>query len=76
MIASLVGYSDQLYFSRVFRKSMGMSPAEYRKCTPSETLTQAVDCIVMDDTEKVLYKPVLPVKNTKISFESLYLVTT
>ena len=26
-----IGFDDQFYFSRVFRKVMGMSPVEYRK---------------------------------------------
>ncbi len=30
-IAELVGFKDPLYFSKVFRKSYGMSPSEYRK---------------------------------------------
>lgn len=30
-ISSLVGIDDQLYFSRLFRKCMGMSPSEYGK---------------------------------------------
>ena len=30
-IASLVGYDDQMYFSRVFRKRVGTSPSEFRK---------------------------------------------
>lgn len=30
-IASIVGYDDALYFSRVFRKQVGMSPTKYRK---------------------------------------------
>lgn len=30
-IASLVGYDDQMYFSRVFRKRVGASPSEFRK---------------------------------------------
>jgi len=30
-IASLVGYDDQMYFSRVFHKRVGTSPSEYRK---------------------------------------------
>lgn len=41
-IASSVGFSDQLYFSRVFSKQMGISPSKYRKeaqvqKTPPET---------------------------------------
>ena len=30
-VARELGFDDQFYFSRVFRKVMGMSPAEYRK---------------------------------------------
>lgn len=30
-IASMVGYDDQMYFSRVFRKRVGASPSEFRK---------------------------------------------
>lgn len=30
-IASLVGYDDQMYFSRVFRKRVGASPSEFRR---------------------------------------------
>ncbi|MEO8411967.1 MAG: helix-turn-helix domain-containing protein, partial [Propionivibrio sp.] len=30
-VASLVGYDDQMYFSRVFRKRVGTSPTEFRK---------------------------------------------
>ncbi len=30
-IANAVGFGDQLYFSRVFSKQMGMSPSKYRK---------------------------------------------
>ena len=29
-VAFMVGYDDYTYFSRVFRKSTGMSPREYR----------------------------------------------
>ena len=29
-ISFLVGYDDYHYFSRVFRKKMGISPSEYR----------------------------------------------
>lgn len=30
-IASIVGYDNPLYFSRLFRKQVGVSPSEYRK---------------------------------------------
>ena len=30
-IAALVGYSDGLYFSRIFKKATGMAPLIYRK---------------------------------------------
>jgi len=30
-VSSLVGYDDQLYFSRVFRKRVGVSPSEFRR---------------------------------------------
>ena len=30
-IAEIVGYDNQLYFSRVFKKEYGISPAQYRK---------------------------------------------
>ena len=30
-IAASVGYADQLYFSRIFKKNEGLSPLEYRK---------------------------------------------
>ena len=33
-ISFLVGYDDYHYFSRVFRKKMGLSPSEYRKAMP------------------------------------------
>lgn len=32
-VASIVGYDNQLYFSRLFRKQKGCSPSEYRKRT-------------------------------------------
>jgi AraC family transcriptional regulator of arabinose operon len=32
-IAARVGYDDHLYFSRVFRKRVGVSPSEYRNST-------------------------------------------
>lgn len=34
-IAKNVGFDDQLYFSRIFRKHTGLSPSEYRKSQPS-----------------------------------------
>lgn len=33
-IAKIVGYDDQLYFSRLFRKQKGFSPSQYRKRQP------------------------------------------
>ena len=33
-IAKIVGYDDQLYFSRLFRKQKGVSPSQYRKRHP------------------------------------------
>ena len=30
-IASMIGYDNPMYFSRMFRKAKGMSPAKYRK---------------------------------------------
>jgi AraC family transcriptional regulator of arabinose operon len=33
-IARAVGYEDQFYFSRLFRKNIGLSPREYRKVNP------------------------------------------
>lgn len=30
-IASVVGYDNPLYFSRLFKKQTGLSPTEYRK---------------------------------------------
>jgi AraC family transcriptional regulator of arabinose operon len=30
-ISAMVGYDDQLYFSRVFRKRVGVSPTEFRR---------------------------------------------
>ena len=30
-IASVVGYDNPLYFSRLFKKHTGMSPREYKK---------------------------------------------
>ena len=36
-IANSVGYDDQLYFSRVFKKKTTLSPIEYRKQLTSAT---------------------------------------
>ena len=30
-IAAVIGYDNPMYFSRMFRKAKGMSPAKYRK---------------------------------------------
>ena len=30
-IASVIGYDNPMYFSRMFRKAKGLSPAKYRK---------------------------------------------
>ena len=30
-VAASVGFEDPLYFSRVFRRQMGLSPTEYRE---------------------------------------------
>lgn len=34
-IAAMVGYENPLYFSRIFRKTKGVSPSQYRKMTLS-----------------------------------------
>ena len=33
-IAKIVGYDDQLYFSRLFRKQKGFSPSQYSRRQP------------------------------------------
>ena len=30
-VASIVGYDDEYYFSRIFKKNTGFSPTDYRK---------------------------------------------
>lgn len=42
-IAELVGFSDQLYFSRFFRKRVGVSPSEYREMNFDPTLIREMD---------------------------------
>jgi YesN/AraC family two-component response regulator len=37
-IASQVGFKDQVYFSRVFRKVMGTSPQSFRDSSSSSNL--------------------------------------
>ena len=37
-IAENVGYATQHYFSNVFKKNMGVSPAEYRKSIKNTNL--------------------------------------
>ena len=37
-IAKKVGYDDSHYFSRLFRKKVGMTPSQYRKSSSKETL--------------------------------------
>lgn len=40
-VAEQVGYEDQLYFSRVFKKNIGVSPLNYRKIYLSNNTLQA-----------------------------------
>lgn len=37
-IAEIIGYDNPLYFSRIFKKTKGLSPSEYRKNIKSEAL--------------------------------------
>lgn len=39
IVAASVGYDDQLYFSRIFRKRIGVSPSDFRKLSFSEVRT-------------------------------------
>ena len=39
-IAEIVGYDNQLYFSRVFKKEYGVSPAQYRKRAENQSAAQ------------------------------------
>jgi len=41
-IASLVGYDDQMYFSRVFRKRVGTSPSDFRKSSEAQPAVSEV----------------------------------
>jgi len=45
-IGDRVGYSEQAFFSRIFRKHLGMSPRQYRTHMPASLAandTRAVD---------------------------------
>ncbi|EXU75978.1 MULTISPECIES: arabinose operon transcriptional regulator AraC [Erwinia] len=44
-IGRLVGYDDQLYFSRVFRKRVGVSPSDFRR-----RMRDAHDALVAEET--------------------------
>ena len=44
-IASLVGYEDQMYFSRVFRKRVGTCPSEFRRTSDMSPAA----CVIPDD---------------------------
>ena len=37
-IASIIGYDNPLYFSRLFRKAKGLSPSKYRKVYKEQLL--------------------------------------
>ena len=39
-IASIVGYDNAMYFSRLFRKAKGVSPSRYRKVFRENYLAQ------------------------------------
>ena len=38
-VAAELGYSDPLYFSRLFRRAQGQSPRDYRQCPRGEAST-------------------------------------
>ena len=40
-VASQIGYEDPMYFSRVFRKRVGMTPSEYRRVAAARTAPSA-----------------------------------
>lgn len=47
-IASSVGYSDQFYFSKQFKKNVGMTPSQCRKILindPSWTYRSPIDAV-------------------------------
>ena len=39
-IAGVIGYDNPMYFSRLFRKAKGMSPAKYRKAYREKYLAE------------------------------------
>lgn len=41
-IAEMVGFNDSLYFSRIFRKNIGVSPTHFRNSLNPELLTSAL----------------------------------
>ena len=47
-IASMVGYDDQMYFSRVFRKRVGASPSEFRKNSAASPSCRESDFAIGD----------------------------
>lgn len=48
VVATSVGYSDEFQFSKVFKKTVGMSPSEYRKVVlqdPSKEFLSPIDTV-------------------------------
>ncbi len=41
-IAELTGYANQHYFSNVFKKNLGVSPAEYRRLIKNDNQTSSM----------------------------------